>query len=178
MAKGPKPKTLAAKYWRYAVKTDGCWTWIGPTTHGYGVIYLNGTKRTVAHRIAWQLHFGDIPECRACNIDSGRRWREQHPVQSGHHVNHNAAKTHCVHGHPFDTTNTYKDKNGKRQCRTCKQLQRQGLTHRTPKTHCCRGHLMDNVNTNITSSGSRQCRLCANARARQCTARRHLCPTI
>jgi hypothetical protein len=30
-----------------------------------------------------------------------------------------AAWTHCKHGHPFDETNTYVDKIGKRHCRAC-----------------------------------------------------------
>ena len=32
---------------------------------------------------------------------------------------HNAAKTHCRRGHPFDAANTYYDAAGKRRCRAC-----------------------------------------------------------
>ncbi len=32
----------------------------------------------------------------------------------------NAAKTSCIHGHPFDDVNTYLDNRGQRGCRTCR----------------------------------------------------------
>src|SRR5262245_45795953 len=32
---------------------------------------------------------------------------------------HNATKTHCKHGHPFDQTNTYYATDGQRRCRAC-----------------------------------------------------------
>jgi hypothetical protein len=35
----------------------------------------------------------------------------------------NARKTHCPAGHAYDTTNTYVDKNGYRECRTCHREQ-------------------------------------------------------
>ncbi|KKM91570.1 hypothetical protein LCGC14_1227080, partial [marine sediment metagenome] len=33
----------------------------------------------------------------------------------------NTRKTECVHGHPFDVTNTYIGPDGKRACRICKR---------------------------------------------------------
>jgi hypothetical protein len=43
---------------------------------------------------------------------------------------HNAAKTHCVHGHPFDDANTYRfpagsSRAGRRKCRACTKARRQ-----------------------------------------------------
>lgn len=39
-------------------------------------------------------------------------------VRNGNH--HNAKKTHCKHGHPFDADNTYiTPSNGARQCKAC-----------------------------------------------------------
>ncbi len=32
---------------------------------------------------------------------------------------HNARKTQCKHGHPFDVRNTYYTPDGRRRCRTC-----------------------------------------------------------
>ncbi|MBM4645595.1 NUMOD4 motif-containing HNH endonuclease [Prescottella equi] len=37
-----------------------------------------------------------------------------------HGVDHNASKTHCVNGHPFDAANTYVRPDGHRGCRTCR----------------------------------------------------------
>jgi len=31
----------------------------------------------------------------------------------------NAAKTHCLEGHPYDEENTFKDSRGSRHCREC-----------------------------------------------------------
>lgn len=36
-----------------------------------------------------------------------------------HGTHHEARKTHCKHGHPFDETNTARPKRGGRECRTC-----------------------------------------------------------
>ena len=53
---------------------------------------------------------------------------------------HNAAKTRCRHGHPFDAANTYYDAAGKRRCRTCLRAawhrwkaERRPPTHRAPQ---------------------------------------------
>jgi hypothetical protein len=49
------------RLWLRVVKTDTCWLWTGATWNGYGVIYHNG-KQDGAHRVAWQLTYGPIPE--------------------------------------------------------------------------------------------------------------------
>jgi len=35
---------------------------------------------------------------------------------------YNASKSHCIAGHEFTPANTYRDKGGKRRCRTCNRL--------------------------------------------------------
>lgn len=104
---------LASGYAQFHIKlTDGRWS------------------STVAHRIAYELEIGSIPDdmvldhlCRnrACvnpahvepvtdlvNILRGRGW-------SGR----NARKTHCPRGHPYNEKNTYLGKRNMRQCRAC-----------------------------------------------------------
>ena len=44
----------------YDLKTP-CWIWSMGRQHGYGVLQLEG-KRITAHRLAWQLSNGPIPE--------------------------------------------------------------------------------------------------------------------
>lgn len=42
---------------------DGCWLWLATkTSGGYGVFRVNTNKRTTAHRFAYELTFGQIPD--------------------------------------------------------------------------------------------------------------------
>lgn len=58
--------SIAESFWSMVEKSDGCWCWKGQThSAGYGRIernYDGGKFIFLAHRISWQLHFGDIPE--------------------------------------------------------------------------------------------------------------------
>jgi DNA invertase Pin-like site-specific DNA recombinase len=66
-------KTLKQRFWQKVViiSEDGCWEWTGSRNKdGYGQIWVNGkNKRT--NRVAWELHFGEIPEglcvCHHCD---------------------------------------------------------------------------------------------------------------
>lgn len=61
------------RFWLYVEKTDNCWTWTGATNKdGYGQINSrNATRRILAHRLSWMIHFGGIPSglfvCHACD---------------------------------------------------------------------------------------------------------------
>lgn len=61
----PKPrKTLEARFWE-KVKTDGaCWLWQGTRggSLGYGMFRGPSRKPEFAHRVAWQITHGPIPE--------------------------------------------------------------------------------------------------------------------
>jgi hypothetical protein len=51
---------------------DECWLWRGAkTSKGYGLLRWNG-KFTRAHRLAYQLHYGDLPDescvCHSCDV--------------------------------------------------------------------------------------------------------------
>lgn len=59
MAKKYPP--TAERLWPRVSKTETCWLWTGATWNGYGVIYHNG-KQDGAHRVAWMLTNGPIPE--------------------------------------------------------------------------------------------------------------------
>jgi hypothetical protein len=70
-------------------------------------------------------------ECRACRRLLQSAWhpaaRAENPIQSYH----NAAKTHCPQGHPYDEANTYRNSKGGRECRTCIRA-RQQQRRKTP----------------------------------------------
>jgi hypothetical protein len=56
--------TKDGKFWARVEKNpSGCWNWIGSigTDAGYAQMFWRG-KQQLAHRIAWQLQYGEIPD--------------------------------------------------------------------------------------------------------------------
>jgi hypothetical protein len=50
------------RYWKYVEKTDTCWLWKASlNTYGYGCFWWN-KKQWQAHRVAWIIAHGHIPE--------------------------------------------------------------------------------------------------------------------
>lgn len=111
------------------VKADnGCWLWTGGQARGYGLISVNGRTGRV-HRVLYEHYHGSV-----AGLDLDHLCRNTLCVNPEHlePVSHrenvlrgesfsaaNAAKTHCVHGHPFDAENTRYRANGQRDCRAC-----------------------------------------------------------
>jgi len=114
---------------------DECWPWEASTTvRGYGQLYAAGRLR-LAHRIAYELLVGPIPE--GLTIDHLCRNRScvnpahLEPVTNRENLLRgvsfsaiNAAKTHCKRGHLFDEANTYINHRGHRECRACHRATR------------------------------------------------------
>lgn len=74
-----RPRTpIADRFWTHVAKTDSCWLWLGwKDEHGYG--WIRGEegrsgKVLRAHRVAWELANGAIPEgqyvCHHCDNPS------------------------------------------------------------------------------------------------------------
>lgn len=58
-----QPAPLAARFWEKVAKTEGCWNWTGQVNElGYGLFWLNGKGGYRAHRMAWELTNGTIPD--------------------------------------------------------------------------------------------------------------------
>jgi hypothetical protein len=119
------------RFWAKVDKTDDCWEWTGarkPT--GYGNFW-DGARYVLAHRFAYALLMGPIPEgltidhlCRVrycVNPDHMDVVTLQENNERGMTLGvRNAAKTHCPHGHAYDLVNTYIDPGrGHRHCVTC-----------------------------------------------------------
>lgn len=74
---GRPPTPLAVRFWSKVDKgeADECWLWRGTTiAHGYGVILRHGEHgpSVRAHRVAWELTNGEIPDgllvCHSCDV--------------------------------------------------------------------------------------------------------------
>ena len=120
---------VESRFWSKVDKTDECWVWTaGVDRDGYGMFRFPwATIR--AHRVAYEWEYGPIPAGLVLDhqCDNPGCVRPTHLVATTNRVNIlrgtaptavNAAKTHCVHGHPFDEANTYVE-GSKRRCRTC-----------------------------------------------------------
>lgn len=63
---------ISARFWSKVDKSGDCWIWSGtPASRGYGAFSAQG--RTLrAHRVAWELTFGAIPNgllvCHRCDV--------------------------------------------------------------------------------------------------------------
>jgi hypothetical protein len=110
---------------------DGCWIWMrARTPDGYGRVGVDHKIR-FAHRVAYELEVGPIPDglildhlCRRPMCVNPRHLepvtQRENIIRGRSLVARNAAATHCVHGHPFDDANTYRRANGGRACRACR----------------------------------------------------------
>ncbi len=133
----------AERFWSKVQFTDSCWLWTAGPTRDYGQFSLEDQHFIGAHRWAYEFCVGPIPE--GLTIDhlcrTPRCVRPDHlePVTQQTNtlrgvsvVAKNAAKTHCIHGHPFDNENTCLVTAG-RQCRTCNRDRMRLQRSRPPK---------------------------------------------
>lgn len=109
----------------------GCWQWTGYLMpNGYARFSLRG-KQHYAHRVAYECVNGPIPDglvidhlCRnrGCANPAHLEAVTQRTniLRGTGFCAVRARQTRCVHGHLFDTANTYRAPNGTRKCRTCK----------------------------------------------------------
>jgi hypothetical protein len=128
------------RFWA-KVEIGLCWQWTATTNGcGYGTFSIDGRSR-YAHRLAWDLLVGPIPAghdldhlCRntlCVNPDHLEPVTRAENLRRGHvgGDRHNRMKTHCLHGHPFDASNTYLYR-GRRLCKACQRRRNQEISAR------------------------------------------------
>jgi hypothetical protein len=75
-------KSFEARFWEKVSRADGdgCWLWAGSLWKGYGRLRLPGGRYGSAHRAAWGLTFGVIPDgmCICHHCDNPRCVRPDH----------------------------------------------------------------------------------------------------
>lgn len=133
-------KPLAERLWAKVDRSGGpeaCWPFNGyRSPFGYGQIRTGplGTPKIVAHRAAYELLVGPIPDGlqldHLCGNPPCCNPAHLEPVTAIENTMRspiapaavNARRTHCVHGHPFDDKNTATylwAGRTHRRCRTC-----------------------------------------------------------
>jgi hypothetical protein len=117
------------RFWSKIEPVGECWEWqASVNAGGYGRFWLSVHEYEMAHRFAYELLAGPIPEgmtldhlCRnrlCCNPE------HLEPVSLAENIRRGAAtKTHCPQGHPYDEENTLQLE-GRRVCRTCNKERR------------------------------------------------------
>jgi len=128
-------KTPEERFYSHVQKTESCWLWTGCVDGKgeYGHFCFQG-RTMQAHRVAWYLCHGDFstaddlhhvcenPRCvNPAHLRECGHWEHQLDHHEGCVTVINAQKDFCVHGHPFDNSNTYVEPGGgrKRHCRLC-----------------------------------------------------------
>ena len=119
------PAGLWNRFWSKVDATGDCWIWIrAQGSKGYGSVGIGSGRTALAHRVAWELLIGQIPD--EMTID--HRCFNTICVNPDHlevvtgpentrraRYKANAVKSSCPDGHEYDMH----DKHG-RGCRACK----------------------------------------------------------
>ena len=129
-------RTTEDRFWAKVDKADTCWLWTGSRDHkGYGYFADGAGRLARAHRFAYELLVGPIPEGLEIDHVKERGCRHRHCVNPAHlepvthHENlmrgdtlvaRNARKTHCPQGHPYAVPNLVRLSGG-RGCRECRR---------------------------------------------------------
>lgn len=130
-------RPLWDRFWEKVDASGDCWEWTAATNQlGYGQIGAPRNRaRLMAHRVAWELLVGPIPEGleldHLCKNPGCVNPDHLDPVTHAENMrrgegfdNWQRRKTHCPRGHEYSRENTYVNPKGSRECRTCRKERR------------------------------------------------------
>lgn len=145
--KHKKKLSWPESFWNKVEKQEnGCWIWRGYiNVEGYG----KAANNKMAHRVAYQLVIGNIPE----GLEIDHLCRNRRCVNPAHLE----PVTHTENVKRGDYSNVDRELLGR--------LQRE-------KTHCPKGHPYTGNNLRINYAGRRVCRECERIKNRQYLARK------
>lgn len=146
IARGPRP-SAEQRFWA-KVNKDGpiplhaphlgaCWIWTGsPINSGYGNFYSERRTFVLAHRFAYELLVGPVPEGltidHLCRVPLCVNPAHLEPVTQAEN-NRRAAEAnrrdHCPHGHEYTPENSYIAPRGDRRCRECDRIHSRARYH-------------------------------------------------
>lgn len=112
----------------YAPELGPCWIWtayLNPA--GYGEFNRTGYRAERAHRIAYELLIGLIPNGlqldHLCRVPACVNPAHLEPVTMLENIDRSPRaaqnRTHCPQGHEYSDANTYHGREDNRACRTC-----------------------------------------------------------
>ena len=113
---------------RYTYNGEACWIWQGYIRKdGYGGYTPKHARPRLAHRIAYELAHGPVPQGLELDHECRNKACVLHVRAVTHRENmrntDKAQQTHCCRGHALTGRNVIVKANGCRNCRTCKQAQ-------------------------------------------------------
>lgn len=115
------------RFWSKVSKGDGCWEWLSAkTTKGYGMFWFGG-KSLLAHRVAYELEVGTIPDGfeldHSCHNHSCVNPAHLSPMDPRQNRKRKLFLIYCPHGHLYTPENTYQRRNGYKYCKQCRREQ-------------------------------------------------------
>lgn len=130
------------RFWAKVEKTPTCWLWRGAlTSGGYGNFVIHRGTNVAAHRFAYELLVGPIPEGlvldHLCRLPLCVNPEHLEPVTERENIRRGDAPTailsrenRCAKGHRLTGSNVYVDPRGWRHCRICTREARRTLKAR------------------------------------------------